>query len=38
MAPFQDFFGLHTGLLELDGRPKLGLGAFAETVRAMSAN
>ena len=37
LSPFQDYFGLHTGLLELDGRPKPGLGAFALTVRAMIA-
>ena len=36
LPPFQDYFGLHTGLLELDGRPKPGLFAFGEAVHALS--
>ena len=36
LAPFQDYFGLHTGLLELDGRTKPGLFAFGEAVLSMS--
>jgi hypothetical protein len=34
---FQDFFGLHTGLLELDGRDKPARAAFADVVHALSA-
>jgi len=37
LPPYQDYFGLHTGLLELDGRPKPGLWALAEAVHSMSA-
>jgi hypothetical protein len=31
-----DFWGLHTGLLGIDGRPKPGHWAFAETVKALT--
>ena len=37
LSPFQDYFGLHTGLLELNGAPKPGAYAFAAAVRAMTA-
>ena len=37
VAPFQDYFGLHTGLLERDGRPKPGLFSFGQTVHALTA-
>jgi hypothetical protein len=33
---FKEFFGLHTGLLRLDGSRKPAFGAFSETVRAMA--
>jgi hypothetical protein len=32
-----DFWGLHTGLLAIDGRPKHGFWALSETVRALTA-
>jgi hypothetical protein len=31
-----DFFGLHTGLLRIDGRPKPALAAFREAAGAVS--
>jgi hypothetical protein len=34
---FQDFFGLHTGLVERDGRPKPSVATFTQAVRTMSA-
>lgn len=34
---FQDYFGLHVGLVELDGSPKPALGSFQQAVKAMSA-
>jgi len=33
----KDFWGLHTGLLDLAGRPKPGLGAFRDAALALSA-
>jgi len=33
---FKEFFGLHTGLLRLDGSRKPAFGAFSQTVRAMA--
>jgi hypothetical protein len=33
----RDFFGLHTGLLRIDGSPKAGLEAFAEAARESAA-
>jgi len=42
MAPyaplFQDFFGLHTGLVERDGRPKPSVATFTQAVQAMTAH
>jgi hypothetical protein len=32
----RDFFGLHTGLLELDRQPKPALSAFTDVVHALS--
>jgi Glycosyl hydrolase catalytic core len=34
---FKDFFGLHTGLLALDGRPKPALAAFATAIERRRA-
>ena len=34
---YQDFYGLHTGLLERDGRSKPSRARFTRAVRAMSA-
>jgi hypothetical protein len=33
---FQDYFGLHVGLIYRDGRQKPAYGRFVHTVRAMS--
>jgi hypothetical protein len=37
IPPYQDYFGLHTGLLDVNGQPKPGVYAFAHVVTALSA-